>query len=135
MTVHLVGRMSTSKEAWAAWSSQCPFLMPPLERTCSFAHHPCHSASYWQTFQFDPLTTGSPSWSRWNTLVMKISGDFLELSLMPRKNIFCCIRRFLLPHGCKPCRMCAVTFDRCQAGQDEVLKVKLSPQFAFYLPM
>lgn len=56
---------------------------------------------------------------------MKISRDFLGLLSRLRKNIFCCIRRFLLPHSCGP-------FDGYCTRQDRMHKVKLSPHFAFY---
>ena len=53
----------------------------------------------------------------WET---QTNGRFLGLLMKPRKIIFCWVRRFLLPGGCRPLRMCAVTFDRCPAGQDGV---------------
>ena len=88
-----------------------------------------------KVFHLSPWLLALQSWSWWNTLVTKVSGGFLELSLRPRKSIFCCIRRFLLPHGCRSLRMSAVTFDRCQSGQDGVHTVKLSLHFAFHHPI
>lgn len=49
----------------------------------------------------------------------------LELSLRPRKNMFYYVRRFLLPGSCGTLGMCAGSFDRCQARQDGMNKMKL----------
>ena len=59
------------------------------------------------------------------------NGNFLGLLMKPREIIFCRVRRFLLPGGCRPLRMCAVMFDRCQVGQDEGHRVTLLSYFVF----